>query len=108
MQPLSSLVGCSKSNPLVGTEWVAVEVNATDLEVYAYTLLFADETSGVMTYDDFVHESESVNFTYNYIEPNVILTVRGYSISGVLNKDEILFEDLGFGGQGSKFNKAKK
>lgn len=102
------LMGCTKGNPLVGTEWVAVEVNPNAFDVYSYVLLFHAEDQGTMTYNDFVHEEESVEFAYSYIEPNVVLTVKGSSISGVLNKDQITFNGMGFNKQAIIFNKVKK
>jgi hypothetical protein len=102
------LMGCTKGNPLVGTEWVAVETNLSAFDVYSYILSFHSEDQGTMTSNDFVHEEESVEFSYSYIEPNVVLTVRDRSISGVLNKDQITFKGMGFNRQTLTFNKVKK
>jgi hypothetical protein len=103
-----ALAGCSKSNPLVGTKWVAVEANPNAFDVYSYTLEFNSETEGTMTYDDFIHEKEATTFSYTYIEPNVVITLNGNSISGVLNKNEITFKEMSIDGQDLIFNKTKK
>ena len=106
---LMSLIGCSKENTLVGTEWICVDsyTSNSSFLVEAYTLQFKTETTGDMLYDDFINDTEIMSFTYSYIKPNVILTYNGNSIKGVLNGDNITFDGMGHGGSAMVFNKKK-
>lgn len=110
MVAIMTLMGCSKENPLIGTEWASVEAytSGSSFTVEAYTLQFKTETTGDMLYDDFRHNTQTMSFTYSYIEPNVIITYNGNSIKGVLSGDKITFDDMGKGGSAMVFNKNKK
>ena len=103
------LIGCSKENPLVGTEWVSIDSHTSGSSFYveAYTLQFKTETTGNMLYDDFTHDTQTMSFTYSYIEPYVILTCNGDSISGILDGDKITFDGTGANGSAQVFNKKK-
>ena len=107
---VASLIGCSKENPLVGTEWASIEAytSGSSFTVEAYTLQFKTETTGDMLYDDFRHDTQTMSFTYSYIEPNVIITYNGNSIKGVLSGDKITFDGTGANGSAMVFNKNKK
>ena len=103
-----ALTGCSKSNPLVGTKWVATDANLDSFTVEAYTLHFSTETTGQMEYDNFKNDTQVMNFDYQYIEPNVIITYNNNSIKGIYSKDHIVFEGMGSKGSDMIFNKANK
>ena len=106
---LVTLIGCSKENPLVGTEWISVDASTSDSSfwVEAYTLQFKTENTGDMLYDDFIQDTRTMSFTYSYMEPNVILTYNGNSIKGVLAGDKITFDGMGENGSAQVFNKKK-
>jgi hypothetical protein len=101
-----ALAGCSKSNPLVGTKWVAADANLDSFSVEAYTLHFSTETTGQMLYDNFRNDTQVMDFDYQYIEPNVIITYNNKSIKGIYSKDHIVFEGMGSKGSDMTFNKA--
>jgi hypothetical protein len=104
---IAVLCGCTKENPLLGTEWISVESNisGSSFSVDAYTLQFKTETTGDMIYANFRNDIQIMSFTYTYIKPNVILTYKGNSIKGVLDGDIITFDGMGKKGSAMVFNK---